>query len=128
MMRLTAEWRKNNPPPPKQVPKTTPVASSRNSNVKGSHKLRTSEKERHQPQNLTVRVAESQIFRRIPWKMYFRWPEDGITEKGGSQIKISDIISDIFYYIPELYEDINDVKTQVSDKNSSICNNLKVYN
>ncbi|MBW0576275.1 hypothetical protein O181_115990, partial [Austropuccinia psidii MF-1] len=34
MMILTAEWRKNNPPPPKQVPKTAPVASSINSNVK----------------------------------------------------------------------------------------------
>ncbi|MBW0517273.1 hypothetical protein O181_056988 [Austropuccinia psidii MF-1] len=33
-MLLIAEWRKNNPPPPKQVPKTAPVASSRNSNVK----------------------------------------------------------------------------------------------
>ncbi|MBW0513970.1 hypothetical protein O181_053685 [Austropuccinia psidii MF-1] len=34
MMLLTAEWRKNNPPPPMQVPKTAPVASSRNSNMK----------------------------------------------------------------------------------------------
>ncbi|MBW0518814.1 hypothetical protein O181_058529, partial [Austropuccinia psidii MF-1] len=33
-MLLTAEWRKNNPPPPKQVPKTTPVARIGNSNVK----------------------------------------------------------------------------------------------
>ncbi|MBW0566464.1 hypothetical protein O181_106179, partial [Austropuccinia psidii MF-1] len=30
MMLLTLEWRKNNPPPPKQVPKTVPVASSSN--------------------------------------------------------------------------------------------------
>ncbi|MBW0514321.1 hypothetical protein O181_054036 [Austropuccinia psidii MF-1] len=34
MMLLTAEWRKNNPPPPNQVPRTAPIASSRNSNVK----------------------------------------------------------------------------------------------
>ncbi|MBW0586669.1 hypothetical protein O181_126384 [Austropuccinia psidii MF-1] len=33
MMLLTAEWRKKNPPPPKQVPKTAPVARSSNSNV-----------------------------------------------------------------------------------------------
>ncbi|MBW0534581.1 hypothetical protein O181_074296 [Austropuccinia psidii MF-1] len=33
MMLLTAKWRKNNLPPPKKVPKTAPVASSRNSNV-----------------------------------------------------------------------------------------------
>ncbi|MBW0590798.1 hypothetical protein O181_130513 [Austropuccinia psidii MF-1] len=34
MMLLTAEWRKNNPPTPKQVPKTVPIASSSNSNMK----------------------------------------------------------------------------------------------
>ncbi|MBW0587656.1 hypothetical protein O181_127371, partial [Austropuccinia psidii MF-1] len=34
IMLLTAEWRKNNPPPPKQVPKTSPVASSSTSNLK----------------------------------------------------------------------------------------------
>ncbi|MBW0552280.1 hypothetical protein O181_091995 [Austropuccinia psidii MF-1] len=34
MMLLTLEWRKNNPPPPKQVPKTAPVASSSNANMK----------------------------------------------------------------------------------------------
>ncbi|MBW0574332.1 hypothetical protein O181_114047 [Austropuccinia psidii MF-1] len=34
MMLLTAEWRKDNLPPPKQVPKTAPVARSSDSNVK----------------------------------------------------------------------------------------------
>ncbi|MBW0585307.1 hypothetical protein O181_125022 [Austropuccinia psidii MF-1] len=34
MMLLTAEWRKTNPPPPKQVPNTAPVATSISSNVK----------------------------------------------------------------------------------------------
>ncbi|MBW0590307.1 hypothetical protein O181_130022 [Austropuccinia psidii MF-1] len=34
LMLLTLELRKNNPPPPKQVPKTAPVARSRNSNGK----------------------------------------------------------------------------------------------
>ncbi|MBW0502652.1 hypothetical protein O181_042367 [Austropuccinia psidii MF-1] len=53
---------------------------------------------------------------------------DGIIEKGGSQIKIPEMISEIFDSIPELYEAINDVKTHVSDKNSSICNNLKTNN
>ncbi|MBW0575776.1 hypothetical protein O181_115491 [Austropuccinia psidii MF-1] len=33
-MLSTEEWRKNNPPPPKQVPKTAPVASSSYSNMK----------------------------------------------------------------------------------------------
>ncbi|MBW0550214.1 hypothetical protein O181_089929 [Austropuccinia psidii MF-1] len=53
---------------------------------------------------------------------------DGITEKGGSQIKISEMISDIFDSIPELYEAINDIKTHVSDRNSSIFKNLKTNN
>ncbi|MBW0574886.1 hypothetical protein O181_114601 [Austropuccinia psidii MF-1] len=53
---------------------------------------------------------------------------DGITEKGGSRIKISKMISDIFDSIAELYEAINDIKTHVSDKNLSICNNLKANN
>ncbi|MBW0515589.1 hypothetical protein O181_055304 [Austropuccinia psidii MF-1] len=34
MMLLAAEWRENNPQPPKQVPKQAPIASSSNSNVK----------------------------------------------------------------------------------------------
>ncbi|MBW0592446.1 hypothetical protein O181_132161 [Austropuccinia psidii MF-1] len=34
MMLSSAEWRKKNPSPPKQVPKTAPVARSSNSNVK----------------------------------------------------------------------------------------------
>ncbi|MBW0576860.1 hypothetical protein O181_116575 [Austropuccinia psidii MF-1] len=34
MMLFTEEWRKKNPPPPKQVPKTAPVDSSSNSNMK----------------------------------------------------------------------------------------------
>ncbi|MBW0584816.1 hypothetical protein O181_124531, partial [Austropuccinia psidii MF-1] len=34
MTLLTAEWRKNNPPPQKQVPRPAPVASSSNSNMK----------------------------------------------------------------------------------------------
>ncbi|MBW0532038.1 hypothetical protein O181_071753 [Austropuccinia psidii MF-1] len=53
---------------------------------------------------------------------------DGITEKGGSQIKISEMISAFFDSIPELYEAINDVKAHISDKNSSICNILKTKN
>ncbi|MBW0527136.1 hypothetical protein O181_066851 [Austropuccinia psidii MF-1] len=41
---------------------------------------------------------------------------DGITEKGGSQIKISEMISDIFDAIPELFEAINDMKSHISMK------------
>ncbi|MBW0479676.1 hypothetical protein O181_019391 [Austropuccinia psidii MF-1] len=38
-------------------------------------KAATRAKEMHQPQTLTARDAESQRFSRIPWRMYFRWPE-----------------------------------------------------
>ncbi|MBW0501397.1 hypothetical protein O181_041112 [Austropuccinia psidii MF-1] len=53
---------------------------------------------------------------------------DGITKEGGSQIKISEMIYDIFDAIPELYEAITDVKRHISDKNLSICNNFKSNN
>ncbi|MBW0530585.1 hypothetical protein O181_070300 [Austropuccinia psidii MF-1] len=49
---------------------------------------------------------------------------DGITKEGGIQIKISEMICNIFDPIPELYEAITDVKSHISDKNLSICNNL----
>ncbi|MBW0511776.1 hypothetical protein O181_051491 [Austropuccinia psidii MF-1] len=55
--------------------KNSPESRSRNSNVKSSHKLRKRGKESHQPQKPTARVTESQRFSRMPWKMYFRWPE-----------------------------------------------------
>ncbi|MBW0546955.1 hypothetical protein O181_086670 [Austropuccinia psidii MF-1] len=38
------------------------------------------------------------------------------------------MISDIFDSIPELYEAINDVKKHLSDKNETICNNIKTNN
>ncbi|MBW0549826.1 hypothetical protein O181_089541 [Austropuccinia psidii MF-1] len=38
------------------------------------------------------------------------------------------MISDIFDSIPELYEAINDVKKHPSDKNETICNNIKTKN
>ncbi|MBW0493714.1 hypothetical protein O181_033429 [Austropuccinia psidii MF-1] len=89
----------------------------------------TSQKASHQPQSLTARATGSQIFNRMPWNCISDGQNnDGITEEGGSQIKISDMISDIFDSIPELYEVINDIKTCVSDKNSSICTNLKAIN
>ncbi|MBW0581266.1 hypothetical protein O181_120981 [Austropuccinia psidii MF-1] len=53
---------------------------------------------------------------------------DGVTEKGGSHLKISEMISDIFDSTPELYEAINDIEMYVSEKKSSICNNLKTGN
>ncbi|MBW0579837.1 hypothetical protein O181_119552 [Austropuccinia psidii MF-1] len=53
---------------------------------------------------------------------------DGIKKEGGSQIKISEMISHLFDSIPELYEAITDIKSLISDKNSSICSNIKNNN
>ncbi|MBW0581748.1 hypothetical protein O181_121463 [Austropuccinia psidii MF-1] len=53
---------------------------------------------------------------------------DGITKEKGSHIKIPEIISDIFDSIPEFYEAINDMKKHLSDKNETICNNIKTKN
>ncbi|MBW0503917.1 hypothetical protein O181_043632 [Austropuccinia psidii MF-1] len=53
---------------------------------------------------------------------------DGISEKGGIQMKISEIISDIMDGIPNFYIAINDVKSHISDTNASICNILKTNN
>ncbi|MBW0550707.1 hypothetical protein O181_090422 [Austropuccinia psidii MF-1] len=53
---------------------------------------------------------------------------DGITEKGESQSKISEMISDILNGIPNLYIAINEVKIHNSDNNSSFCKSLKTNN
>ncbi|MBW0546738.1 hypothetical protein O181_086453 [Austropuccinia psidii MF-1] len=53
---------------------------------------------------------------------------DGITAKGAIQTKIPEIIFDILDGIQNLYIAINDVKSHIYDKNSSICNNLKTNN
>ncbi|MBW0543181.1 hypothetical protein O181_082896 [Austropuccinia psidii MF-1] len=49
---------------------------------------------------------------------------DGIAEKGGTQSEISEMIFDILDGIPNLNIAINDMKNHISDKHSSICNNL----
>ncbi|MBW0588413.1 hypothetical protein O181_128128 [Austropuccinia psidii MF-1] len=69
MMILTAEWRKNNPPPPKQVPKTASIASRSSSNVKKWPQAQNKGKGKAPAPN-----PYRQGYR-MPWKMYFRWPE-----------------------------------------------------
>ncbi|MBW0525698.1 hypothetical protein O181_065413 [Austropuccinia psidii MF-1] len=69
MMLLAAEWRKNNPPPPKQVPKTAPVARSSKWNMKKQPQAQNKGKGK-----APVTNPYSQGYR-MPWKMYFRWPE-----------------------------------------------------
>ncbi|MBW0543650.1 hypothetical protein O181_083365 [Austropuccinia psidii MF-1] len=130
MMLLTAKWRKHNPTPPKQMPKTAPVARSSNSNVKKQPKAQNKGKGNApatKPYSQGYRIPKIQkdsmenVFQMARTMMEFQ-------KKGGSQIKISEKISDIFDSIPELYEAINGVKSHVSDKNSFICNNLKTNN
>ncbi|MBW0590686.1 hypothetical protein O181_130401 [Austropuccinia psidii MF-1] len=69
IMLLTAEWRKKNPPPPKQMPRPAPVASSSNSNVKKQPHAQNKGKGK-----APAPKPCSQGYR-MPWKMYFRWPE-----------------------------------------------------
>ncbi|MBW0589702.1 hypothetical protein O181_129417 [Austropuccinia psidii MF-1] len=68
MILSTAEWRKNNPPPPKQVPRPAPVSSSRNSSVKKQPQAQNKGKGK-----APAPKPYSQGYR-MPWKMYFRWP------------------------------------------------------
>ncbi|MBW0545932.1 hypothetical protein O181_085647 [Austropuccinia psidii MF-1] len=61
MICLTAGWRKNNPPPPKQVPKTAPVRSSQNSNVKKQPQVQKKGKGK-----APARDTESQTLSKMP--------------------------------------------------------------
>ncbi|MBW0469786.1 hypothetical protein O181_009501 [Austropuccinia psidii MF-1] len=94
MMLLTEECREKNPPAPNQVPKTAPIARSRNSNVK---KTSTSS-EQGKTQNTSHKTLQ-------PVTEYPKdsagchgkcfsdgHNNDGIAEKGGSQMRISEII------------------------------------
>ncbi|MBW0588152.1 hypothetical protein O181_127867 [Austropuccinia psidii MF-1] len=69
MILLTAEWRENNPSPPKQAPRPATVARSRNSNVKKQPQAQNNGKGKE-----PVPKPYRQCYR-MPWKMYFIWPE-----------------------------------------------------
>ncbi|MBW0531031.1 hypothetical protein O181_070746 [Austropuccinia psidii MF-1] len=66
---LNTRMEENNPPLPKQVPKTAPVASSSNSNVKKQPQAQNNSKGKEQ-----ATKPQTQSYR-MPWKIYFRWPE-----------------------------------------------------
>ncbi|MBW0550916.1 hypothetical protein O181_090631 [Austropuccinia psidii MF-1] len=55
--------------------KNSPNNQNSNSNVKKQPQAQEKGKGKEQATNLTARVIESQRFSRMPWKMYFRWPE-----------------------------------------------------
>ncbi|MBW0557126.1 hypothetical protein O181_096841 [Austropuccinia psidii MF-1] len=74
----------------------------------------------NQPQKLTVRATGCHV------KCVSNGQDnDGITEEGRGQIKRSEMISDILDPIPELHEAITDIKSHLSDKNTSIHDNLQ---
>ncbi|MBW0589430.1 hypothetical protein O181_129145 [Austropuccinia psidii MF-1] len=58
-----------NSPPPKEVPKTGPVARSSNSNVKKQAQVQNKGRGK-----APATKPYSQGYR-MPWKMYFRWPK-----------------------------------------------------
>ncbi|MBW0527347.1 hypothetical protein O181_067062 [Austropuccinia psidii MF-1] len=102
MMLLTEEWSKNNPPPPKQVQKTAPVARSRNSNVK---KQPQAQRQGTRHKTLQTGLQNPKDSAGCHGKFISDGQNiDGITEKGGSHIEISEMISYIFDAIPEFYE------------------------
>ncbi|MBW0565496.1 hypothetical protein O181_105211, partial [Austropuccinia psidii MF-1] len=73
MMFLTDEWRKNNPPPPKQVAKIAPVASSRNPNVKNQPQAQNKGNGKApatSPYSQGYRIPKIQ---QDAMEMYFRW-------------------------------------------------------
>ncbi|MBW0471022.1 hypothetical protein O181_010737 [Austropuccinia psidii MF-1] len=126
MRLLTEEWSKNSPPPPKQVQKTDPVPRSRNSNVK---KQPQGQRQDTSHENLHPGLQNPKHSAGCHGECISGGQNnDGITEKGGSQIQKLEIIFDILDGIPNWYIAINDVKTHIYDKNSSICNNLKTNN
>ncbi|MBW0468773.1 hypothetical protein O181_008488 [Austropuccinia psidii MF-1] len=66
---------KNYHPPPNEVPKTASVASSRNQKVKKKPQAQNKGKGKAPTTNSYSWNTASQIFNRMPYKMYFRWPE-----------------------------------------------------
>ncbi|MBW0482308.1 hypothetical protein O181_022023 [Austropuccinia psidii MF-1] len=66
---LPAEWRKDNHPPPKKVPKPSPVAKSSSSDIEEKPKAENKVNLKAPTTN-----SYSQGYR-MPWKMCFRWPE-----------------------------------------------------
>ncbi|MBW0542331.1 hypothetical protein O181_082046 [Austropuccinia psidii MF-1] len=124
---LTEEWRKNNPQPSKKSAKNSP--NSQHHQFKREKAATNSEQGQnkgtsHKPLNARLQNHKYSTGCHGQCSPYGK-NNDGITEEGGSQIKISEIISDIFDAIPEFYEVINYVKNHISDKNSSICKNIK---
>ncbi|MBW0548062.1 hypothetical protein O181_087777 [Austropuccinia psidii MF-1] len=127
MMLLAEEWRKNNPPPPNQVAKTAQIGRIRNSNIKKQPQAQNKGKRKEPATNPYIQGYRIPKTHQDAMENVFQMARTmmELQKKGGSQIKISEIISDILDGIPNFYIAINDVKSHISDENSSICNNIK---
>ncbi|MBW0476800.1 hypothetical protein O181_016515 [Austropuccinia psidii MF-1] len=130
MMLLIAKWRKNNPPPAKQVTKTAPVASSSDLNMikkPQTQKKCKGKKPATKPYSQGYRIQKIQqdamenVFQMSRAMMEFQKKEE-------ARLKYQKMISDILNGITNLYIAINDVKSHISDKHSLICktNNLSL--
>ncbi|MBW0462041.1 hypothetical protein O181_001756 [Austropuccinia psidii MF-1] len=101
MMLRTEEWRQNNPPPCKQVPKTAPEARSRNSNVKSA-----TSSEQGQRQSTSYKPLQPGLHNpKDSEECHGKCISDGqnndrFTEKGGRQTQILEMIPDILDGIP----------------------------
>ncbi|MBW0550580.1 hypothetical protein O181_090295 [Austropuccinia psidii MF-1] len=120
MMLLAAEWRKNNPPPPKRLPKTAQITSSRSSNMKQKTQAQKKGKGKApatKPYRQGYRITKIQqdsmenVFQMARTMMELQ-------KKGGSQIKESEMITDILDVVPNFYIAINDIKSHIYDKNA----------
>ncbi|MBW0487340.1 hypothetical protein O181_027055 [Austropuccinia psidii MF-1] len=129
MILLTAEWSKNNPQP------FTTQASAKNipnsQQQQFQHEKAATNSEKWQRQRTSYKILQNGLQSpKNSEESHGKFitdgqNNDGIAEKGGRRIEISEMISDILDGIRKLYIAINDVKNHISERNSSICNNLK---
>ncbi|MBW0483383.1 hypothetical protein O181_023098 [Austropuccinia psidii MF-1] len=130
MIHLKAEQRKKNPPPPKKSAKTSDNSQQQKfqckkeatSSVEGQWKCtshKTIQPGLQNPKDSTGCHGKCVLDGQN---------HDGITEKGGSQSKLSEKISEILDIIPNFYIAINDMKSHISDENPSSCKNIKTNN
>ncbi|MBW0463638.1 hypothetical protein O181_003353 [Austropuccinia psidii MF-1] len=127
MILLTAEWRKKNPTTTQESAKNSPSSQKQQfKHEKVATSLEQGQRKSNRYKNLQPGLQNSKYSAGCHGKFISDGHKnDGITEKGGSHTKISEMISDILNGIPNLYIAINDMRSHISDENSSICKNLK---
>ncbi|MBW0470722.1 hypothetical protein O181_010437 [Austropuccinia psidii MF-1] len=120
----------NNPTPPKRVPKTAPIARSSNFNMKMQPQAENKAKGKAPATNTYSQGYRFLKIQKDAMKNVFQMAGTmmELQKKQGSQIEISEIISETMDGSKSLYIAINDMQSNISDKNSSICNNIKTNN